>query len=170
MELFRNGYIVAVIRDERCFSYDAWPLYAVKDEEALQLTDEADERWFIVYAMLEIAPDLDYAKRYAECCRRNGIDAVVLLAETSENAIVVNDEVQIEEVYGFDCIGTIGFSYLRTDIGVDVAETQLNRYGLFNSPEDVVEYSRRRREVIASGLNLEDYWEEVPMRLSRIKV
>ena len=56
MELFKNGYIVVSVRDYNCFSYDAWPLKTSEDETAMQLTEEADERWFIVYDMQEIAP------------------------------------------------------------------------------------------------------------------
>lgn len=170
MELFKNGYIVVSVRDYNCFSYDAWPLKKSEDETAMQLTEEADERWFTVYDMQEIAPDLDYAVRYAECCRRNGIEAVVLLAETPEQGFVVDDEVEIEEVYGFDCIGTVYYSYLRTDFVGDAPELRLNQYGLFDSTEAVEDFAKERREVIASGVNLEDFWKEIPMRLSKIKV
>ena len=170
MKLYRNGYIVAVIRDYSCFTYDAWPLAELDEESAVLLTEEADERWFTVYSMPEIVPDLDYAKRYADVCRKSGIEAVILLAESPDGAFVVKDDVRIEEVYGFDCFGTVGFSYLRTDIGVDVPDDALNQYGLFDSPEGVEAYIEKRRAVIASGVNLENFWEETPVRLSRIQV
>ena len=169
MNLFRNGYIVASIRDYGCFAYDVWPLDTVEEKTAVQLTEEADEKWFIAYDMLQIAPDLDYAVRYAECCRKNGIEAVILLAETPDDAWVVKDEIRIEEVYGFDCIGAVGFSYLRTDFGTDVSQVRLNRYGLFDTLEEVESYVEKRREVIASGVNIEDFWKETPIRLSRVK-
>ena len=75
-----------------------------------------------------------------------------------------------KEILGFDCIGTVGFSYLKTDVGVSTEGLPLNKYGLFDSQEDALEYGRRRREVIASGVNLEDYWEETPIRLSVIQI
>lgn len=170
MMLYRNGYIVVTVNNYCPFSYEAWPLSEIEDDTANQLTEEADERWFTVYAMHEIAPDIDYARRYADCCRKMGIEPAVLLVETPEKSFVVNDEIVPKEILGFDCIGTVGFSYLKTDVGVSTKGLHLNKYGLFDSPEDALEYRKRRREVIASGVNLEDFWEETPIRLSVIQI
>ena len=169
MMLYRNGYIIVTVNNYCPFSYEAWPLQGIEDDTANQLTEEADERWFTVYAMYEIAPDLDYVRRYVDCCRKIGIEPV-LLVETPEKGFVVNDEIVHKEVLGFDCFGTVGFSYLKTDVGVSTKGLSLNKYGLFDSQEDALEHGRRRREVIASGVNLEDYWEETPIRLSVIQI
>lgn len=170
MILYKNGYIVVTVNSYFPFSYKAWPLQWIEDDTANKLTEEADERWFTVYAMYEIAPDLDYVRRYVDCCRKMGIEPVVLLVETPEKGFVVNDEIVPKEILGFDCFGTVGFSYLKTDVGVSTEGLPLNKYGLFDSQEDALEYGRRRREVIASGVNLEDYWEETPIRLSVIQI
>ncbi len=170
MRLYRNGYIVATVNDYDNFSYNSWPLTKIKDDEVVDgLIDEADDKWFTVFDMQEVAPDLDYAIRYADYCKELGIEAVILLAETSDSDFEVNDDICIEEVYGFDCIGTVYFSYLRAEAKDFKEELHLNRYGLFDTIEDVDKYIELRREVIESGVNLEDYWKETPIRLSKVK-
>ncbi len=171
MELFKNGYIVAVISDYCDFSYNAWPLADVEnDDVADELTNEADDNWFTLYDMPEIAPDIDYIKRYITHCRDKGINAVVLLAETPDNYYKVNDAIAIEEVYGFDCIGAVSFSYLSEEREIFKNQIKLNKYGLFDTIDDVEEYVRIRRQAIESGEELEDYWKELPIRLSKIEL
>ena len=51
MILYKNGYIVVTVNSYFPFSYEAWPLSRVEDDTANQLTEEADDRWFTVYAM-----------------------------------------------------------------------------------------------------------------------
>jgi len=65
------------------------------DEVADRLTDEADDRWFTVFDMQEVAPDLEYAVRYADYCKELGIEAVILLAETSDGDFEVKDDIGI---------------------------------------------------------------------------
>ena len=171
MELFKNGYIVAVVNNYCDFEYNTWPLADVEDDAvAEELTNEADDNWFTVYDMQEIAPDIDYVKRYISHCREKAIDAIVLLAETPDNYYKVNDEISIEEVYGFDCIGTVEFSYLSEEREAFKNEIKLNKYGLFDTIDDVEEYIKIRRQAIESGEELDDYWKELPVRLSKVNI
>ena len=47
-----------------------------------------------------------------------------------------------------------------------IKNIHINKNGLVNSLEDIMEYINIRRAVIASGVNLEDFWEETPVKIS----
>ncbi len=86
MNIFRTGYIVAVIDNYQQFSYTPWPLSDVEnDENAERLVDEGDDRWFLVYDMLEISPDIDYVSRYNEYCRSIGMNTIILMVQSPYN-------------------------------------------------------------------------------------
>lgn len=174
MKLYKTGYIVATIDDNNIFSYNSWPLLNVKNDEiADRLTDEADDRWFTFYDMPEIAPELNYVKRYATHCHNIGIKAVILLIETPLNSFEVNDELNNVKLYGYDCIGSVYYSYLNEERNFFKNEfveknITLNRNGLFNSIEDVEKFIKLRQESISIGVNLENYWKEMPIRISEV--
>lgn len=174
MKLFKTGYIVATIDDYKIFSYSAWPLSKIeKDKTAERLTEEADDNWFTLYDMPEIAPSLQYVKRYAEYCHSIGLDAVILMIETPLSNFEINDELKVLKTYGYDCIGSVGYSFLMNERKIfadDFAQNKIvfNEYGLFCSAEDVERFIILRREYIASGINLEDYWTEMIIRISEV--
>lgn len=174
MKLFKTGYIVATIDDYKIFSYSVWPLSRVENDEiAKRITDEADDNWFTLYDMPEIVPSLKYVKRYAEYCHSIGIDVVILMIETPVSNFEVNDELKTIKTYGYDCIGSIGYSFLmneRTIFVDDFARNKIvfNEYGLFCSTEDVERFIILRQEYIASGINLENYWTEMIIRISEV--
>lgn len=64
--------------------------------------------------------------------------------------------------YGYDCVGSVYYSFLKEEIGffrneLSKRKISLNGNGLFNSVEDVKKFIKLRRESISSGMNLEDY-------------
>lgn len=173
MELVKNGYVVAIL-NAHGKAYYAWPLADVSDDKiAESLTDTADDEWFCKYDMQAIIPDLEFAKMYYNYCKSINLPVELLLFESLNRTIVTNDEICIKEILGFDCIGSVYYSYLQTErysFESDMASKNihLNKNGLANSLEDIMEYINIRREVIASGVNLEDFWEETPVKISII--
>jgi len=173
MNLYKNGFVVAELKCENSV-YKAWPLSELRnDENAVKLTDEADDIWFLKYDMQMIVPDINYIKRYADYCGKIGLNVKVLLFESPDDKIVIDDKAEICEVLGFDCIGTVNYSYLQEEFDESEPEYQkrniaLNKHGLLDKLEDVLFFIKLRKEVIASGVNLEDFWEELPVRISVI--
>ena len=171
MELFRNGYVVAKISTEP-FAYNAWPLYDLENDGIAELlSKEADNNWFIKYDMEHIAPDLHFAQRYFNYCKSIGLQVKILLFESLDDTIIVDDKIEICEVLGFDCIGSVNYSYLQTEyesFKLDLQKKNIvaNQYGLFDRLEDVLAYIELRQIDIASGINLEDFWKENPVRIS----
>lgn len=156
--------------------YNAWPLSDLAgDKTAETLTDEADANWFIRYDMQHIVPDLNYVRKYLSYCNSIHLNVKVLLFESMDNNIVISDRLEINEVLGFDCIGTVYHSYLQTEY--DDFKTELlkkkivpNKYGLLDSFEDLLYFIKLRRKVIASGVSLEDFWKELPVKISIVNV
>lgn len=175
MKLYKNGFVVAKTDDENSF-YNAWPLSELTgDKTAEVLTDEADDNWFIKYDMQHIVPDLSYVRKYLEYCNGIHLEAKALLFESADNRIVIDDNMQIAEVLGFDCIGTVYHSYLKTeyeDFKKDLMKQgiTLNKYGLLDTMEDILYFIKLRKQAITSGLNLEDFWEEFPVKISIVNI
>lgn len=171
-KLYKTGFIVAEMKKCENWIYNAWPLKdLINDREAISITQEAEDKWFTKYDMLEIIPDLEYIKKYKECCDNLKIDTKILLIESPYEYINVNKEIEINEVLGYDCLGTINYSYLYTDFKYYENElksknVKLNKVGLFNKYEDVLNFIELRRKDINSGLNIENYWKEIPIKIS----
>ncbi len=104
--------------------YDAWPLSDLTDDKIAEtLTNEAYDNWFIKYDMQHIVPDLNYVRKYFYYCNSIHLKAKVLLFESLDNTIVIdNDRLDIIELLGFDCIGTVYYSYLQTEYDVCKAD------------------------------------------------
>ena len=112
-----------------------------------------------------------YIKKYKGCCDNLKIDTKILLIESPYEYIKVNKEIEINEVLGYDCLGTINYSYLYTDFKdyekkLKSKNVKLNKVGLFNKYEDVLNFIELRRKDIDSGLNIENYWKEIPIKIS----
>lgn len=171
MELYKNGYVVAKLNADGK-AYDSWPLSdMLNDKIAEYLTDKADDEWFCKYDMQHIAPDLDYAKKYLEYCEKINLPVKLLLFESPDDTITVNDAVEIVDTLGYDCIATVYYSYLQTESddlksGIFNKKIYLNKYGLADSLEDVLNFIKERRKIIDSGGELEDFWEETPVKIS----
>ena len=158
--------------DPDSHSYQSWPLSGLTgDKTAESFYDEAFDTWYVNYHMQSIVPYITYIRRHTAYCKSIGLDAVVLLFETPDSNFVVDDDLEIIEVLGYDCIATVSYSYLQTEI--DACQTELgergnvpNKYGLLEKLEDVEYFIELRQEVIASGVNIEDFWPETPAKIS----
>ena len=176
MNLYKSGFVVAEITDKGNFTYKAWPLFDLTDDKiALAITDEAYNIWFDKYEMQHIVPDLNYIKRYLAYCEVLRLNVEVLLFETLYNEFVIDESYVVCETLGFDCIGTVYESFLRTEFeyfkkDLEANDIRLNQYGLFNSLEDTVYFSELRKKSIELGENIEDFWEEMPVRVSTVKL
>jgi hypothetical protein len=176
MDLYKNGFVIANL-DTRDGSYEAWPLASREgDAVAESLGKEADDSWFTVYRMQEVAPDLRYAKIYLDYCKTIGLPSVALLFESQDSSIVIDDDgFEVTEVLGFDCIGSVYHSYLRSDYEgyrQELAQRgiQANRHGFLDSLEDVLCFVSLRKQDLANGIGIEDFWEELPVRVSLVEL
>lgn len=176
MRLYRNGFVVAEITNTENFTYRAWPLFdLIDDKMALALTDESYNTWFEKYEMQHIVPDSNYIKRYSAYCNSIGLKVKVLLFESLYKVFEVENSFVIDEILGFDCIGTVYESYLRTEFEsfkgeLELHNIRLNKNGLFHTLEEAVYFSKLRQQAIASGENIENFWEEVPVRISVVNL
>lgn len=176
MILHKNGFIVVRVEKYTNFTYSSWPLSCITDNEiACKFTDEADDRWFTKFDMQEIAPESDYVKRYVDYCRKININAEILLAESFDNEFEIRDKYETSEVLGFDCIGTVYYSYLRTEFeffkdDLEKKNIKLNKNGLFDTFEEASDFVELREKAISSGINLEDFWKAIPVRLSTVRL
>ncbi len=174
LELYRNGYVVSEIKGD--YTFNAWPLEDMSgDDQAVSLTEEVDSKWFLKYDMQHIAPDFQFAYKYFRYCQKKKINAAVLLYETPYSDIIVHDN-DLQTVFlGFDCIGDVYNSYLKNEYSyfkkdLNSQGIYLNRYGLFKTLEDTLFYIDIRRQDINSGIALEDFWEELPVKISLVKI
>lgn len=46
----------------------------------------------------------------------------------------------------------------------------VNKYGLLDSLEDVLTYISLRQKDISSGIQLENFWKELPIKISCVKL
>jgi hypothetical protein len=175
VDFYKNGFVIASL-NAKDRSYQAWPLAAREgDMVAESLSKEGDDRWFTKYRMQDIAPDLRYAKIYLDYCKSIGLPAVALLFESQDSGIVISEDgFEVIEVLGFDCIGSVYYSYLRSDYESYRQELakrgiQANRYGFLDSLEDVLYFVSLRKRDLANGIDIEDFWEELPVRVSLVE-
>lgn len=174
MNLYKNGYVVAEAK-ENDYTHNVWPLEdRAGDDMAARFTDEADRNWFLNYDMQHIVPDFSFASRYYQYCKEAGLRVNLLLYETFHSAITVADAELPAKFLGFDCIGSVYYSYLKNEYryykeSLNSRGIYMNYYGLLNTLEDVFAYIGLRQEDINSGINLEDFWKETPVRISLIE-
>lgn len=175
MDLYKNGYVVSEVKDND-YTYNVWPFEDMdNDNIATLLTEEADNNWFLQYDMQHIAPDFQFAYKYFRHCQEKGIKANILLYETSNSEIIVSDNNLPTKLLGFDCIGDVYYSYLKNEYhyfkeDLNAKGIYINEYGLLNTLEDVLIYISLRQKDINAGIMLEDFWKEVPVKISCIKL
>lgn len=84
------------------------------------------------------------------------------------------DDLEDTEILGYDCMAGDNVSYLIEVFeddniqSFDNIKKLLNQNGLLNSYEEVENFIQIRNELLQQGLNLEDYWEAIPVKLSLI--
>lgn len=175
MNWYKNGYVVSELKNND-YTYNVWPLEDIDDDNgAALLTEEADNNWFLKYDMQPIVPDFRFAYRYLQYCLEKRIRANILLYETDNSEIIVSDNNLQTELLGFDCIGDVYYSYLKNEYEYFRADLNargiyINEYGLMDSLEDVLDYINLRQKDINSGIMLEDFWKEVPVKISCIRL
>lgn len=175
MELYKNGYVVSEVKDND-HTYNVWPLEDMyNDNIAMLLTEKADNNWFLQYDMQHIVPDFRFAYKYFRCCQEKGIKANILLYETPDSEIIVSDNNLPTKLLGFDCIGNVYYSYLKNEYNyfkedLNAKGIYLNRYGLFKTLEDTLFFINIRRQDINNGIALEDFWEQLPVKISLVKI
>lgn len=115
MKLYRNGYVVSEVKDND-YTYNVWPFEDVDDDKnAMMLTEEADNTWFLQYDMQHIVPDFKFVYKYFQYCQNNGLKSNILLYETTNKEIVVPEIKLPTKLLGFDCIGNVYYSYLKNE-------------------------------------------------------
>lgn len=175
MNLYKNGYVVSEVKDNN-YTYNVWPLDDLdNDNDAVALTNEADSNWFLQYDMQHIAPDFQFAYKYLQHCKKKNMKANILLYETANSEIIVSDNNLPTKLLGYDCIGIVSYSYLKDEYkyfkeDLNAKGIYINEYGLFDTLEDVLTYISLRQKDINSGINLEDFWEELPVKISCIEL
>lgn len=160
MKLYRNGYVVSEVKDND-YTYNVWPFEDVDDDKnAMMLTEEADNTWFLQYDMQHIVPDFKFVYKYFQYCQNNGLKSNILLYETTNKEIVVPEIKLPTKLLGFDCIGNVYYSYLKNEYNyfkddLNAKGIYVNKYGLLDSLEDVLTYISLRQKDISSGIQLE---------------
>lgn len=118
MKLYRNGYVVSEVKDND-YTYNVWPFEDVDDDKnAMMLTEEADNTWFLQYDMQHIVPDFKFVYKYFQYCQNNGLKSNILLYETTNKEIIVPEIKLPTKLLGFDCIGNVYYSYLKMNITI----------------------------------------------------
>ena len=89
-----------------------------------------------------------------------------MLIETPYKFPNTDENIEIEEALGYDC-GTVGYSYLYQES--NERNILLNKNGLIDKYEDVLKFIKHRKKDIESGLNIENFWKEIPIKISIVK-
>ena len=95
---------------------------------------------------------------------------------SNDDTFIADEDLNETEVLGYDCMAGDSISYL-TEIHTESSakfelykslKTKLNSNGLLNSYEEVEDFIRKRNKLLEQGINLEDYWKPIPVRLSLV--
>lgn len=195
--LNNNGYIVKeLIINEDCVGFGCniyrgvesfvnWPLDEELDLVSKHLTAEC-EKHFENNNCLEILCDLDLLERYVKHCEALGKEIVILKIMSKNGSTTAADfDLPETEFLGYDCMAGDSVSYLvelfvdESVGGVDediVMKTytafrdRLNANCLLSTYEEVEEFISERNKLLKCGINLEDYWKPVPVRLSLVSI
>lgn len=167
-DLFDNGHVFKGATER-----SVWPLHDFNNSNAIKLTKEADEKWFsFKNCYLEIIPDVNYIKRYIVECDNLNIKVSVFNVK-----IIDSNTDEVDECFGYDCLGNIYYSYLYEDNIIGnikyqgiTKEIMLNDNGLFANYNDALKYKKIREQLIQNGINLEDYWTPLIVKFEKIDI
>ena len=190
--LCNNGYIVKDLIDNEDLSinhayrglqsYHNWPLEKEEDTISKELTKSAAslfERHLEKYGYeYEIITDVELLKKYVNHCKNLQLEIIVMKIMSNKNAPVSSNDLKEIEILGYDCMATESESYLAEIYAEDGDEFEpyksikgkVNSNGLLNTYEEVEDFIGKRNKLLEQGLNLEDYWEPVPVRLSIVEI
>lgn len=185
--LYNNGYIVKDLiinenlsLDDKIYrgieSFHNWPLDRQTDKTSRELTHLANNH-FDEHNYMEIMLDGKLLKKYVDHCRALGIDVIILKIMSYNDTFTADEDFDEEEILGYDCMAGDSVSYLTElylEGGKEIASFQkfrsiVNNNGLLNNYEEVLDFIKERELLIEQGLDLEDYWLPVPVRLSLVK-
>jgi hypothetical protein len=186
--LYNNGYIVKDLIDNEDLlishsiykglqSYHNWPLEKEGDLISKELT-KAVQNFFDENGYIEIMRDTKLLRRYVSHCKKLKINVIIIKIMSSKYTFISDEDLEEMEVLGYDCMAGDSVSYL-TEIhteGGDRVESykrikdKLNTNGLLSTYEEVEDFIKERNKLLEQGVNLEDYWESVPVRLSLVAI
>ena len=123
---------------------------------------------------IEILNDVELLRKYVNHCKKRNIDIIVMKVMSQKKFSIALDDLEDTEILGYDCMAGDNVSYLIEVFeddniqSFDNIKKLLNQNGLLNSYEEVENFIQIRNELLQQGLNLEDYWEAIPVKLSLI--
>lgn len=183
MKFYKNGFVVTEISDKKSELYilenlNIWPLdnLDLNDDPIGKALIDSEYSYYYSDEKLGCVPDSDYVKRYFRHCKDLHMDVTILLFESFDDAVMIdaNDKLKIKKVLGYDCTACVSLSYLQWEYTQypELAERgfTFNKYGFLDSLEGVLYFTKLRQETRASGINIEDFWDETPTRISIVDI
>lgn len=186
--LFNNGYIVKDLIDNEDLlinhsvykgiqSYHNWPLARENESVSKELT-KAINNYFDGNDHIEIMTDTELLKRYFMHCKKLNMDVFIMKVMSSNNTLTADKDLDEIEELGYDCMAGDSISYLTEVLAEDGNgleeykrfKDKLNSNGLLSSYEEVEDFIRARNKLLEQGVNLENYWEPVPVKLSIVAI
>lgn len=186
--LYNNGYIVKDLIDNEELSidhniyrglqsYHNWPLSNETDSISKEITKSV-ENYFDENNYIEIIRDVKLLTKYVNHCKKLGKRVIILKIMSKDDTFIADEDLNEIEILGYDCMAGDSISYL-SEIHTKICDefeiykslkTKLNINGLLNSYEEVEDFIRKRNKLLEQGINLEDYWKPVPVRLSLVAI
>lgn len=185
--LYNNGYIIKDLIDNEELeishsiyrglqSFHSWPLDKKNDDISKELTNTVIN-YFEKNNYIEIMQDTKLLADYVNHCNKLGIKNIILKIMSKSDSLIAEKELNEIEFLGYDCMAADNVSYLteiHTKEGRAFEEykdmlTKLNANGLLNTYEEVEEFIQKRNSLLKRGINLEDYWSPIPVRLSLVE-
>lgn len=165
--------------------YDSWTLRYETDHISKMLTSKMENKWFSHYNetddgieyFLEVVPCFDFLKKYLKKCNEKKIPTRILYVESERNTPIADFKVPIRKFLGYDYGSSQAFysllyeEVLDGDIDAElrIFKSRLNENGMFNSPNDLLEYVQIRNDLIHDGFNLETHADCCMMRVSVVE-
>ncbi|TDX51146.1 hypothetical protein [Orenia marismortui] len=163
LKFYKNGFIVKRVDGSygRKFGNylgiegDVWPLYKdiqlIEQSKLKYLCDFIDENVLKSYfdnSRVDVCSNIQFLNEYVSTCNKLDFNIEILLCETSRKKPYINiEEYVIDnqfEFLGYDYgyPGDNYYSCVYNDIGrvSEMDNIKLNKYGLFNSEEQVVNF------------------------------
>jgi hypothetical protein len=163
--------------------FHSWPLSCKTDIASKTLTEEAEDKWFNYFYdrkqtkySLAVVPSIEYIQRYLSVCQKYKLNVRVLFVETDREDPVWDGPYYHNKFLGFDYGTTQDFfsvlyddMYGKEDISLFIPlKLALNKYGLFNTENELNSYINAREEAIKEGHNLEETGDFCRFKISTI--
>ena len=187
--LYNNGYIVKDLIDNEDLgiphsvyrglqSFHSWPLDGKSDDISKELTTAVMDYFEKNNNYIEIMQDMKLLTNYVHHCKKLGVEIIILKIMSKSDRLIAEEDLNEIEFLGYDCMATYDVSYL-TEIHMKEGEIfeeyedflkKSNANGLLNTYEEVEEFIQKRNSLLKRGINLEDYWAPIPVRLSLVEI